>query len=173
MKNTVTILFLSLASAFIISSCNKDETSNSLINLSDSAFVRKASMSNFAEITLGQIAADSSSDPAIAQFGQQMVTEHTAAQQQLQTIASAIGIGLTTSLDGPHQSLVDSLLTYKDRAFDSIYIHSQVRDHQMTVDFCKEYSAYALQKDLKQYMYSTLPAITQHLQAASTLASKY
>lgn len=130
-------------------------------------------MSNFAEITLGQIAADSSSDPAIAQYGEQMVTEHTAAQQQLSSIASAIGIGLTTSLDAQHQSLVDSLLTLKGREFDSVYIHSQVRDHEFTVDFYKQQSAYGLQKDLKQFLYQTLSTIDQHLSAARILASKY
>jgi putative membrane protein len=173
MKSIATVVFLCLASALIISSCNKDETPNRLINISDSAFIRKASMSNFAEITLGQVAADSSSDSSIARFGQQMVAEHTAAQQQLQPIASEIGIGLTTTLDPQHQMLLDSLLTLKDRAFDSIYIHSQVLDHELAVDFFKQQSGHGLQKDLRQYVYQVLPAIEEHLQAAKILASKY
>jgi putative membrane protein len=173
MKIILTILFLSAASAMLFTSCNKGETPLVAYNLNDSVFIRKASMSNFTEIALGQIAADSSSDPAIQQFGEQMVTEHTAAQQQLGSIASAIGVGLTNALDAEHQQLASTLLTLKDRAFDSLYIHSQVADHQFTIDFFKQQSAHGFQKDLKQYVYQTLPEITQHLQAATVLAGKY
>src|SRR6476620_5927254 len=173
MKIILTILFLSAASSLLFTSCNKGEIPLTAYNLNDSVFLRKASMSNFTEIALGQIAADSSSDPAIQQFGEQMVTEHTAAQQQLGSLASAIGLGLSNALDAEHQQLAANLLTLKDRAFDSLYIHSQVRDHQATVTFFKQQSAHGLQKELKQYMYSTLPEIEQHLQVATVLASKY
>ena len=173
MKSIASILFFCAASALLLGSCDKDETPNSLFNRNDSTFMRKAWMSNFTEITLGQIAADSSTDPNIKQFGQQMVDDHTAAQSQLGAVASVLGIGLTNTLDAQHQLLLDSLMTLKGRAFDSVYIHSQVRDHQATIDFYQEHSAFGLQKDLKQYLYRTLPDITLHFRTAGSLAGHY
>jgi putative membrane protein len=173
MKSIVSILFFFAASALLLSSCDKDENSNSAVNTNDQVFVMKASSSNFVEITLGQIAADSATDPSVKQYGAQMVSDHTAAQQQLQTIASALGLDATATLDAEHQLLRDSLLSLKGRAFDSVYIHSQFRDHEKTIDFFKQHSAHGLQKDLKQYVYETLPELTFHLQSARTISTNY
>ena len=173
MKSIASILFFFAASALVLSSCDKDENANTAVNNNDQTFVLKASSSNFVEITLGQIAADSATDPSVKQYGAQMVSEHTAAQQQLQAIASGLGLDATATLDAEHQTLRDALLTLKGRAFDSVYIHSQVHDHDKTIDFYKQHSAHGLQKDLKQYMYETLPDITLHLQSATSISTKY
>jgi putative membrane protein len=159
--------------ALNVSGCKKGDGDNSIYNVSDSVFVSKASMANFAEITAGQIAADSALDPSIAQFGEMMVSEHTMAQQQLQSIASQLGISISNTLDQEHQMFVDSLLDLKGRAFDSVYIHRQVVDHEKVIDFFKNESGHGLQKDIKSYMYLTLRNVTMHLTAARTLAQNY
>jgi putative membrane protein len=173
MKSIAFILVFGVAFALLLSSCDKNGDSTNVYSNNDVLFVKKAAASNFAEITLGQIAADSSTDSTIKQFGAQMVSEHSAAQQQLQAIAGTLGIDATATLDSEHQLLVQSLLTLKGRAFDSLYIHSQVGDHETTIDFFKQQSAHGLQRDVKQYVFQTLPELTLHLQAATTIASKY
>ena len=172
MKSAAYIFLFSLASGLLLS-CDKDDNSNSVVNDNDVLFAKKASISNFTEITLGQIAADSATDPSIKQFGAQMVTEHTAAQQRLEAITSGLGIDATGTLDAEHQQLLSTLLTLKGSSFDSVYIHSQVADHENTIDFFKQHSAHGLQKDVKQYVYETLPAITEHLKLARTLSTKF
>ena len=172
MKSVASIFLISLASSLLIS-CDKNDNSNSVVNDNDVLFVKKAAISNFTEITLGQIAADSATDPSIKQFGAQMVTEHTAAQQQLQAITSGLGIDATGALDAEHQQLLSVLLTLKGSSFDSVYIHSQVADHEHTINFFKQHSAHGLQKDVKQYVYETLLAITDHLKLARTLSTKF
>ena len=102
-----------------------------------------------------------------------MVTEHTAAQQQLQAITSGLGIDATGALDAEHQQLLSTLLTLEGSSFDSVYIHSQVADHENTISFFKQHSAHGLQKDVKQYVYETLPAVTEHLKLARTLSTKF
>ena len=173
MKKSTLILLLATATLFVVTGCDKDETSNNIYNINDSVFVMKASMANLAEITLGQIAADSAEDASIAQFGAQMVSEHTAAQQQLQTIASSIGMSIGISLDQEHLQLRDSLLTMKGSSFDSLYIHRQVRDHENAINFFKHESGHGLQKDIKAYVYQELQHVTLHLQTAKILAQKF
>ncbi|HUQ67794.1 MAG TPA: DUF4142 domain-containing protein [Flavitalea sp.] len=173
MKIISWISLVLVVAAGIFSACNKDENSDNVYNVSDSIFVLKASMSNFTEITLGQIASDSSTDPAVAQYGARMVLDHTNAQQQLQSVAGKLGMTISNSLDQQHQLLRDSLLTYKGFAFDSIYIHSQVRDHQETIHFFKNESAHGMQKEVRAYMYQVLPALNMHLQSAIGLSYQY
>ena len=173
MKIIATILFFGLAAALVLSSCDKDKNSNSVVNSNDQIFVMKASMSNFAEITLGQVAADSATDPSIKQYGAQMVSEHTAAQQRLQAIVSALGVNVSTTLDAEHQLLLDSLLSLKGRTFDSIYIHSQLRDHLNAIDFFNQESAHGLQRDIKSYVFQTLPELTLHYQSARVISTNY
>ena len=157
----------------LMAGCDKDEGSNSLVNTSDQVFIMKASMANFAEITAGQIAADSAEDASIAQYGQLMVTEHTAAQQQLSAIATSLGLTVSNTLDAEHQLLIDSLLDLDSSALDSVYIHSQVRDHEATIRFFKNESAHGLQKDIKAYVFQVLPEITLHLQSARVLSQNF
>src|SRR3954468_4619965 len=49
----------------------------------DALFVREASASGMAEVSLGKLGADKGQSPAVKQFGQQMVTDHTKANAQL------------------------------------------------------------------------------------------
>jgi len=173
MKRILWISLILIVAAGIFAGCNKDENSDNAYNISDSVFVLKASMSNITEITLGQIAADSATDVSISQYGAQMVTDHSAAQQQLQSIASKLGMTLSNSLDQQHQLLLDSLMTLKGSSFDSIYIHSQVRDHQEAVRFFKNESGHGLQKEIRSYVYTVLPHVDMHLQSALLLSQKF
>ena len=157
----------------VFTACNKDENANSRYNQRDVQFVTKASMSNFAEITLGQLAADSAENDAIAAYGANMVSEHTAAQQQLSTIASSLGITITATLDQEHQLLRDSLLALDSTAFDSLYIHRQIADHDNAIRFFNQESAHGLQKDIKAYVFQVLPMLTLHLQSATTLSAQF
>lgn len=166
-------MILSVFALGLMAGCDKDEGSNNVVNTSDQVFIMKASMANFAEITAGQIAADSAEDASIAQYGQLMVTEHTAAQQQLSTIATSLGLTISNTLDAEHQMLIDSLFDLDGSAFDSVYIHSQVRDHEATVRFFKNESGNGLQKDIKAYMFQVLPMVTLHLQSARILSQNF
>lgn len=57
-------------------------------NAQDLAFVQQATASGLAEVSEGQIAIAKSLNPAVRDFGQQMVTDHTAAVNQLSEIAA-------------------------------------------------------------------------------------
>ena len=173
MKSRTWILILSALTILGIAGCDEDEGSDSVVNSSDIQFVTKASMANFTAITLGQIAADSAENASIAQYGASMVGEHTSAQQALQAIAGQLGISLSATMDQQHQLLRDSLLTLKGTSFDSVYIHSQVRDHDATIRFYKQESGHGLQRDIRGYLYQFLPNITLHHQQARVLSTNY
>jgi len=172
MKKISGILLISVTISFVIGACEKDN-SNSTYNAYDSIFISQAASSNLIEITLGQLAADSASDPSIKQYGAQMVADHTTQQQQLQAIASGIGIGVVTTIDQEHLLLIDTLETLKGSSFDSVYIFSQLRDHDNTIRLFKHESGNGLHKEVKLYVYQTLPDINEHFISARTLSTKF
>ncbi len=172
MKKISCILLFAVVASFVIGSCEKDN-SNSTYNRYDSIFISQAASSNFIEITLGQLAADSATDPAIKQYGAQMVSEHSAQQQELQGIASRMGIGVVTTIDQAHQMLLDSHETLKGSSFDSVYIFSQVRDHENTIRFFKHESGNGLHKEVKAYVYQNLEDIRLHFINATVLSEQF
>ena len=173
MKNISWIFLFAVTISFLIGACEKDKNSGSVYNMYDSIFISQAASSNLIEITLGQLAADSATDPSIKDFGALMVSDHTTQQQQLQALASQIGIGIVTTIDQSHQMLLDSLETLKGSSFDSVYIFSQVRDHDNTITLFKHESGNGFHKEVKAYAYQTLPEINEHFISARTLSTKF
>ena len=53
----------------------------------DQIFATKAAAGGKAEVSLGQLATKNAASPQVRQFGQQMVTDHTQAGEELQAIA--------------------------------------------------------------------------------------
>ena len=69
-------------------------------NAQDLAFVQQATASGLAEVSEGQTATAKSSVPAVRDFGQRMVTDHTAANNQLSAIAAQEHIPQSPVLPG-------------------------------------------------------------------------
>ena len=120
--------------AMLLTACDNDDDDDA-VNAQDQTFTVQASMSNRAEIDGGTIASTRGNNAFVVSYGQRMVTEHTTAQTQLASIVSSIGlnVNLNDSLSVAHKALRDSLLSRSGRAFDTVYIKSQIRAHQMTL----------------------------------------
>ena len=71
-------------------------------NQQDLVFVQQATAAGVTEVTEGQIAIAKSLNPAVRNFGQLMVTDHTAANHQLSAIAAQEHIQQSTAIP-PHQ----------------------------------------------------------------------
>ena len=55
----------------------------------DQTFVMKAAEGGIAEVKLGTLAAQKATDPAVKSFGQQMVDDHSKANDELKSVASS------------------------------------------------------------------------------------
>jgi putative membrane protein len=174
MKWNVMMVAGSLA-ALVLAGCDKDEDDDAnTVNAQDQSFAVQASMSNRAEVELGALAQTKSSDASVRNYAQMMVTDHTAAQNELTSIAGAInlGVGITDSLSTMHKGLRDSLMVRTGRAFDSVYIKSQVRAHQMSlVNFQSEENG-GMNTQLKAYASKYRPGIQMHLVMADTISTR-
>lgn len=171
MKN----LFLTVGActAIALSGCSKNNDAAARVNPQDKSILIIASASNAAEIMLGQLAADSSQTPAIKEFGQMMVSDHTGAEAGLNSVASKYGVSVPGVPNPDHEKLRQQLLTLKGRQFDSVYIHSQVADHLDAVIQFQTAHDLGNNSELRTYLVNTLPTLQQHLQQAQALAQDY
>jgi putative membrane protein len=164
---------LLISIAFV--SCDKEDDNNKStdVNSTDKDFVMHASMANRAEIDAGQLAATQATDGSIMNFGQFMVTEHNAAKAELTGLADSLQLQAPDSLDAEHVTLGAQLLTLDGRAFDSVYIHSQVTDHQKAIDLFQNEINNGNNSRLKNFANSQMPHLQQHLHIADSLAANF
>jgi putative membrane protein len=138
----------------------------------DKTFAHKAAAGGQAEVAFGQLAKQNASAPAVKQFGEQMVTDHTQANQELMQIAKSQSLDLPKGLDAKHQAKERTLSTTKGTAFDKAYMQDMVQDHKEDVaDFRKE-AQHGQDPQLKAFAAKYLPVLEKHLQMAQSIASE-
>ena len=137
----------------------------------DTTFINQAALGGMAEVQFGQLAAQKASRPAVRDFGQQMVTDHTPLNQQLMQLAQAKGITPPADLDPAHQAILARLQRERGATFDRDYMRGQVSDHQAMIALFQREAQEGTDADLKNFATQGLPALQQHLQLAQSLVA--
>ena len=84
----------------------------------DNMFFHDAALANMAEIQEAQAALNQSQNPAVRQFAQKMVDDHTQAQDQLSQLAQSKGAMLPTQLDSDDMNAINNVQKQSGSAFD-------------------------------------------------------
>jgi putative membrane protein len=135
----------------------------------DKAFVEKAAKANLEEVEVGKLASQKASDPQVKGFADQMVTDHSKANDNLKPIADGGGVAWPARLTGESKALYDRLSKLSGSAFDKAFVRAMVEGHQKVANEYKMESTKAKDSKLKSYVQQTLPTIQQHLSHAQQL----
>jgi putative membrane protein len=134
----------------------------------DRKFAEAAAQAGLAEIAAGQLALQRSRDPRVRDYAQQLVTDHQAANAQLQRIASAKRIALPTAPSSQQQRELQSL--QRSGSFDKDFLEQMARAHQKAIDlFGHEVKGRHQDAELKDFAQQTLVHLERHLGMAETL----
>jgi len=170
---TLAIGLLALAPAFAQNGqSGKAAGSANRLAGADHTFVMKAAEGGLAEVELGNLAKDKASDPDVKKFGQQMVDDHTKANDDLKSVASGKGITLPTEPNAKHKAEYDRLSKLSGAEFDKAYMRAMVADHQADVNEFRHESQSGADPDVKAFAAKTLPTLEHHLQMAETTDAK-
>ena len=164
------ILLAASMALIVLASCKKDDDDND-INSTDQTFLTQVAIGNKAEIMAGQLASTKGSNAGVKEFGTMMVTEHTQAQTELQSVFSSVGMTMPDSVDAEHQALMTRLNSLTGFAFDTAYINSQVKDHQKTLAVFQSEVSAGKNDNVRNYANKYLPHIQMHLQKADSLST--
>ena len=151
-----------------------DNTSGaaSMIGAKDSDFAKDAAMSSMMEVELGNIALQNASSQDVKEFASMMVTDHSAANDRLKSIASQKNIALPMALSQEHQKEVQDLRTKTGADFDKMYVERMQKHHEMDIEKFKKASEELTDTDLKNFSTETLPTLQKHRDALKQISVK-
>jgi putative membrane protein len=138
----------------------------------DSRFIFDAASSNLMEVRMGQLAQSKASNPAVKQFGQQMVTDHANLQNQLTATVSKNGSEFKPGMTDDHEKEVERLEKLSGAEFDRQYMTAMVQHHQQDVATFQRQSQSARSAEAQQIIAAGLPVLQRHLTMANQIASQ-
>lgn len=119
-----------------------------------------------AEVEMGRLAVQHASNPAVKEFGQHMIDDHTKANDELKEVAAKKGLTVPSAVNAKQKITVERLSRLDGAAFDRAYMQDMVKDHREDVAEFKRESDSGTDPDVKAFASKTLPALQQHLKMA-------
>jgi len=138
----------------------------------DKAFVRNALQGGMAEVQLGQLALQKSSNDDVKQFAQRMVDDHTKLGDEMKQVAQQMSVKPPDSISGKDKSTINKLQALNGDAFDKAYIKDMVKDHEKDQKEFKQEAQNASNPALKQAAAQGEQVVSQHLQMIQQIAQK-
>ncbi|MCQ8277203.1 DUF4142 domain-containing protein [Acetobacteraceae bacterium KSS8] len=137
----------------------------------DASFVTSAAQGGMAEIQEAQLALSMARNPKVKAYANKMVTDHTAADDQLKQIAASKNVTLPADISDVQMKQENDLKALKGHAFDREYIADQIADHQEMVTLFQNEATNGTDPELKKFAADTLPTVQQHLTDAQALVA--
>jgi putative membrane protein len=101
------------------------------LSMADESFILAAGQGGMTEVKLGELAAQKGTRDDVKAFGQMMVKDHMAINDDLKALAAQKGVTLPDGLDTKHQGMVDKMAALTGSEFDTAYIAGMIKDHKM------------------------------------------
>lgn len=161
MKTTTTLVALSTLC------CAALAANPSKLDKHDLEFVQKAAAGGMAEVAQGKLAEAKSQNTDVKAFGTMLEKDHSAANDELKSLAQQKGVTLPTTMTAKEQRQVDKLS--KAKHFDEEFTEESVKDHKKNIKDFEKASKDAKDPDVKAFAAKTLPTLQAHLQRAEEL----
>ena len=139
------------------------------ISMSDTNFILAAAQGGMTEVKRGELASTSGMRTNVKDFGQLMVKDHTAINDNLKALAAQKGVTLPDSLDAKHQAMVDNMSSLTGPGFDDAYIAGMIKAHTKDARAFKAESAATQDADIKSFLDKSIPIVEAHLKHVSAM----
>jgi putative membrane protein len=136
----------------------------------DQSFADAAAQSGIAEVQMGHLAEQKAASPAVKQFGQTLVADHTQSNQELQQTAQQKNIQLPTQPNQNQKSEAQKLQGLSGGEFDRQFVQDEIKDHQKAISLFQQEVQSGKDGTMKAYAEKSLPVLKRHLQIAESLA---
>ena len=146
---SIKFLTIALATAAIIG-CDRNQAPNppnagaavgttgqadrNKVSRADKSFVQQLTIANLAEVELGKLAPERSTDSEVKKFAQLMVDDHGKSGDALKAIAAQHNVPVPGELDLRHIRLRDKIAKWHGNEFDRAYMDAMVDEHEDLLD---------------------------------------
>ncbi len=149
-----------------------DTGANQMLKSPDKAFAIHAAQGGAAEVKMGKLAAEKASEPDVKAFGQQMVDDHTKANDQLTSVAKQENMTLPSDLTAKDEAMYSHLEKLSGVAFDRAYVTGMLKDHEADVKEFQKEARSGQDQAIKNFAAQTLPVLQEHLEKIKSIHSK-
>ncbi|MDQ4086778.1 MAG: DUF4142 domain-containing protein [Pseudomonadota bacterium] len=133
-------------------------------------YMRMAASADMFEIQSSQLALQMSQNPAVRQFAQMMISDHTRTSGEMMGIGQSLGMPPPPQMMAPHhQDMLDRLRTTSPAEFDSAYKQAQIMAHQEALTLHRNYAQQGDVPQLRDFAGRTAAAVEMHLNRAQML----
>jgi len=143
---------------------NVAATGGIAVEEADAKFTTEAAVGGMAEVELGKMALEKSSNPQVKEFATMMVKDHGMANTELMAIAKQKNITLPSTVDDEHKKKMEDLSKKTGTDFDKAYVSAMVDGHKSTLKLMEDESKDGKDADLKAFATKTAPIVQSHLQ---------
>lgn len=147
-------------------------TARAKLSAQDRDFVKRAAVGGMAEVDEGKLAAQHAQSDAVKNFAQQMVTDHSKLNADLQTIATRIGVTPPATPDKEHAAMLQRLGKLSGPQFDKSYMQDQISEHRKTISLFEKEDKSGQNPELKTFATNALPTLRRHLQMAQDVMAQ-
>jgi putative membrane protein len=155
---------LCMALAFPLAASAADSTP-------DESFYKKAAEGGIAEVELGKLAQEKSSNASVKEFGGMMVMDHSAANEKLKVIAASKKVKLPTTPSVAQMAAKTKLQLLSGNTFDESYIKGMIQDHEEDIKEFQKEATSGQDPEAKAYAAATLPTLQTHLKRIQHIAA--
>ncbi|MDP9139713.1 MAG: DUF4142 domain-containing protein [Pseudomonadota bacterium] len=129
----------------------------------DSEFLRTAALAGNFEIQAAQLARSHGTDPAVRQFAEAMLKEHTVMQSEISALATTTKIALPATLDENRSDKLKELAEAdKGKSFDEKYADLMEDSHEEALELYSEAADDTKNPNILAYATSALPNLKKH-----------
>lgn len=179
-QNLITVTALAITTGLF--SCNSSENSSNKMAEEansdkfdstevkrDADFAMEAASGGMMEVELGKLAQVNASSQSVKDFGQTMIKDHSAANEELKSTAASKNITLPDVPNADMQKKIDDLRNKSGKDFDDAYIDLMVKDHKQDIDEFQKEADKGNDPDLKGWAANKVPVLQHHLQMAQDI----
>ena len=171
--NALTGIVVALAAGSVLAGCVATQRARP-ITMSNENIMAVFNTIDRSEIEAAQLAKQNSSSPAVRDFAQRMIDEHTMMLDRRRQLANQLNISpqppqLASALKDTHQDAMEELRKQSGRDFDRAYLEYQVKMHDQAERLAQETAENAEQARIKQHLMEARANIESHLAQAKSV----
>lgn len=134
----------------------------------DSKFAVKAADGGMMEVELSKLALTKSQSPEVKKLAQMMVTDHTAANNELKKLAGTKNISVPLTISTDKQDKLNDFMKKSGNEFDKDYTSYMVSDHNDDISLFKKQAEKGKDPEVRAWAAGKLSTLEHHLQMAQT-----
>lgn len=145
----------------------------STISNDDRKFMIAAAEGGMGEVEMARVALEKASSESVKKYAQQMIDDHTKANDELKQIAAQKGVTLPPAPDAKRQAVLTRLQQLSGAEFDRAYIkEAGNKDHDKQAKLFQKQADRGKDAEVKAFAVKTLPTVKMHLEMARGMSGQ-